>query len=259
MTRKGDISFLQTTTYSIFILFDILLGTTSILNLMAVSVERMFAVKFPTRHFNLSWRPVATAISITWFMGVTSAGIKFIPELTLAIYTYIIFSLAFLLPTAVIIASYIILYIAAKESIKQTSRRVTKEVRVARMIQVIIGLYLFCWLPFFILNVIYFNCEPWCDDIPYSLFFFTKCLHYSNSMMNFFVYALRSPEFRNSFRALLFRHPLKRRRGETYSSDSDPRKRTTSNRSSVSTGNNNDTSTLETPLPLRRDMDTTTI
>ena len=245
----GDSNAVQKTTfYKIFIRFDVLLGTTSILSLTAISVERMFAVKFPARHFNLTWRPVAAAISTAWLSGIFFAVIKSVPRLDEERRTYIIFSLAFMLPTAVIIVSYIMLYIAAKESMTQSSRRIAKEVRIARMIQIIIGLYLFCWLPFFILNIIYSNCKSWCGKIPFSLFYFTKCLHYSNSMMNFFVYALRSPDFRNAFKALLLRQPLTRPRGETYLSESDPRRRTLSTQSTFGNGNIGETVTMETPL-----------
>ena len=81
---------------------------------MAISVERLFAVKFPATHFNLSWRPVACAISMTWLLGIFIAGGRFL--MTEPQWTYVIISLSSLLPTVVIIGSYIMLYIAAKES-----------------------------------------------------------------------------------------------------------------------------------------------
>ena len=244
---------MRTTIYKVFILSDVLLGTTSILSLMAISVERLFAVKFPAIHFNLSWKPVASAIALTWLFGIFFAAIRF--GQTEEEWTYTIFSLSFLLPTAVIIGSYFMLYIAAKESMAmaQTSRRPDKEVQVARTIGIIIGLYLFCWMPFFVIAIIYHTCKDWCGYIPSELAYFTKCMHYSNSMMNFFVYGLRSPDFRNAFKALLFRRPLVRSRGESGFSNGDPRRRATSDQSRLCGMNDSQLLTQVTPLSPRRD------
>ena len=255
----GDQTFVLTTTYQVFIRFDVLLGTTSILSLMAISVERLFAIKFPATHFNLSWRPVACAIAMTWLLGIFIAGSRFL--MTEPQWTYVIISLSFLFPTIVIIGSYIMLYIAAKESMAmaQTSRRIDKEVQVARMIVIIIGLYLFCWMPFFIISILYTECVSWCDAIPIPFAYFTKCLHYSNSMMNFFVYSLRSPDFRNTFKVLLFRRPLRRTRGESSVSNGDPRRRAMTNQSRFCDGNNSEALTQVTPLPPRRDIKSTAL
>ena len=179
---------------------------------MALSVERMFAVKFPLRHRNLSSRPIIAAILVAWMSGIFLTVTRSIPGINSKDYTISVFSLGFLFPTAVIIGSYIILYNAAKPKniTVQTRRPIAREVRVARMIQIVIGLFLFCWLPFVVMGIIYADCNFWCFKIPHSLFYFTKCLHYSNSMMNFIVYALRSPQYSDAFKALLLRQSASR-------------------------------------------------
>ena len=167
----------------------------------------MFAVKFPFRHRNLSSRPIIAAILVAWISGSFLTVTRSIPGIPLANYAIFIFFLGFSFPTAMITGSYIILYTAAKPKniTVQTRRPISREVKVARMIQIVIALFLFCSLPFFVMGIIYDHCNLWCFKIPHALFYFTKCLHYSNSMMNVIVDALRSPQYRNAFKALLLR------------------------------------------------------
>ncbi|XP_065071521.1 probable G-protein coupled receptor No9 [Rhopilema esculentum] len=246
--------------YQAFQSMDILFGTISILNLVSLTFERLIAVKYPAYHFNLTWKPVALVLSLTWILGLIFAGFGFLVPRYMknAEYLYLLFTLDFALPTLLIIGCYIIIFKIARDSSSMSNKRVKKDMKIARMILIIIGLFLICWLPFFALSITYYNCYDWCAKIPESLTRLFKAMHYTNSMMNFWVYAVRSPDFRRSFNALI-RWKLPRLRSETVTSFH-MRHRTTSNNQSQSNqsndgdmcnGNMANNDTLSTPLPIR--------
>ncbi|XP_012557479.1 octopamine receptor 1 isoform X2 [Hydra vulgaris] len=186
-----------------FSAFDVLCGTTSILNLAAISLERMYAVNCPVRHFNLTPLPVLLVIAATWTIGFLLTAAKFVINIEKSNreYTVLLFVLAYLVPVFVIIVSYFIIYCYAISKTKGKSRcsRLKRDLKAAKTISVIIGLFILCWSPFFFINILYvFEIRSTTNVINIS-----KLMHYSNSMMNFFVYGLRSRDFKRSFQSLL--------------------------------------------------------
>ena len=190
---------------------DILFGTTSILCLTAISLERLYAVRYPAKHFNLSSKPVYTIIAGTWVAGFLLAAARFSFHaedlVAVKIYTVVILILAFILPLIFIIGSYVLIFQAASNLLQAANQEnLSRELRVAKTISVIIGLFVICWMPFFIVNMLFiFGSTEVLLTHAGWIISVTKALHYSNSMMNFFVYAVRSPDFRNTFKALVFK------------------------------------------------------
>lgn len=68
---------------------------------------------------------------------------------------------------------------------------------------IIMGTFLFCWVPFFCLNVIKAFCE---DCIPSSVFRAFTWLGYANSALNPIIYGIHNSEFRNAFNRIFFKH-----------------------------------------------------
>ena len=230
-------------------------GIASILNLVALTLERLVAVAFPTWHFNLTWKPVVCVLTLTWVLGAALSALKWLSPKYMQPkdYFYVLFCLGFILPTVMIVGCYSAIFYVAKKSSAMSSKRVKNDVKIARMILIIIGLFLFCWLPFFALSFVYYNCSTWCKKIPVQLVQFTKSLHYTNSMMNFLVYAARSQDYRRSFSALI-RWKMPRFRSDTLTSHHMTRRRTMSNRSTSNekaNGNLAGNDTMTTPLPER--------
>lgn len=235
-----------TNVYQYFIAIDILCGTASILSLVAISLERMFAVKFPTKHFNLNSLPVYCGIVVTWVVGITLTAAKFAVK-TMdhhRIYTATIFTLDFMVPLFIILMSYCMIFFAAVKMMKATNQHGTlaRELHIAKTISVIIALFMFCWTPFFILNMLSTFCENKCGTRNHTwLFPVAKIMHYSNSMMNFFVYAVRSPDFRRSFKAIMLKCDTSslKQRVRTISETITTRSRAASERTSFVHDNNN--------------------
>lgn len=188
-------------------MLDVLFGTVSIFSLSAISLERMYAVKYPANHHNLNRTPFVVAITVTWLMAVIMTALKLkVPE---KIYTLLLLVLVFLLPLVIIVLCYFVIFYTARNMFVATNQEgnLSRDLQVAKTISIIIGLFVVCWLPFFTINVCYYygtnTTRQFFEENGITIVSITKGLHYSNSMMNFFVYAVKSPDFRETFKALL--------------------------------------------------------
>ena len=197
------------TLFDMLMTLDILAGVTSILSLSAISIERMTAVKYPTRHMNMTNRPVLIAIATTWLCGFTLSQTKhLITTSTVRTYTGLVFVCGYIVPLTVIVVAYVVIYNTACNMITANiDTKTSREIKLAKTISFIIGLFLICWTPFFLVNMIYVFCESSCfhpgGNKPTWPIHVSKILHYSNSMMNFIVYGFRSPDFGQFFRRAL--------------------------------------------------------
>lgn len=193
-----------------FVSLDVLFGATSIFSLVAISIERMAAVRYATLHYNMSNKPVIGSIMVTWFIGFILFGLKiYLGEKGLYEFTITIFVVSFILPLSIILCSYIMIFKSAhnlRKADNQTrAQSIHRDLHIAKTICIIIGLFFVCWAPFFMMNLLFVTCFS-CLKVEQFILWVTiaKIMHYSNSMMNFFVYAVRSPEFKKTFKALAF-------------------------------------------------------
>lgn len=68
---------------------------------------------------------------------------------------------------------------------------------------IIMGTFLFCWVPFFCINIL----QAFCNDcVPSWAFKFFTWLGYTNSALNPIIYGVHNSEFRNAFNRILFKH-----------------------------------------------------
>lgn len=77
----------------------------------------------------------------------------------------------------------------------------SKERRAARTLGIIMGSFVFCWLPFFLMYVILSFC-PWCCPSNRLIGFITW-LGYTNSTLNPIIYTIFNLDFRRAFKKLL--------------------------------------------------------
>lgn len=86
-------------------------------------------------------------------------------------------------------------------SVARTQRRHSQRIRrSARTLGLIIGAFLVCWCPFFVVATV----APFCNrsHVPPALQSFVLWLGYSNSLLNPAIYAIWEKSFRKSFRRL---------------------------------------------------------
>ncbi|XP_046908341.2 5-hydroxytryptamine receptor isoform X2 [Dermatophagoides farinae] len=85
---------------------------------------------------------------------------------------------------------------AIKESIESKRER-----KAAKILAIITGIFVMCWLPFFVMALVMplcKNCQP--SKYTFSIFLW---LGYCNSLLNPIIYTIFSPDFRNGFRRIL--------------------------------------------------------
>ncbi|KAF2368138.1 G protein-coupled receptor rhodopsin-like [Trinorchestia longiramus] len=134
--------------------------------------------------------------------------------------------ISFFLPCCVMIAIYSRLYHYAKKhvrSIKAQVRPVTlgslegdttrpkklaspyhvSESKAATTVGIIVGTFLTCWVPFFVVNIIAAYCKECIDPLWFKIL--TWC-GYSNSSFNPIIYSIFNKEFRDAFTRILTAH-----------------------------------------------------
>ncbi|XP_065071997.1 D(2) dopamine receptor A-like isoform X2 [Rhopilema esculentum] len=205
--RTGTIQYSETAG-TVYMAFDILCGAASILNLTLISVERTIAVKFPAKHRNLSRnRPIIHGgIASVWIISIILAVLFgfALPALTRTRHLILMLVIiTFVIPTMIIIFSYVTIFhsVKTRESFHHTLRY---EVRLAAMIGIVIILFLLCWFPFFLFNLLAEYCSCWSASFS-KLIPAVKYLHYSNSTMNPIIYAYRNSDYRRAFKKLFYK------------------------------------------------------
>lgn len=86
------------------------------------------------------------------------------------------------------------------------SKKLTKlarEQKAAKTLGIVVGVFIMCWLPFFLFNVLQGICGLKCLVIPDILFPIFTWLGYINSGMNPVIYALSMRDFRRAFGKIL--------------------------------------------------------
>lgn len=242
---------------NIWVAFDIMCSTASILNLCVISVDRYWAISSPFRYERKMTPKVAfIMISVAWTLSVL---ISFIPvqlnwhkaqsvgyiELNYTYAgvppdncdsslnrTYAISSslISFYIPVAIMIVTYTRIYRIAQKQIRRISAleraaesaknrhsssiesdssfkiSFKRETKVLKTLSVIMGVFVCCWLPFFILNCMVPFCEPnESADFPCinpTTFDVFVWFGWANSSLNPIIYAFNA-DFRKAFSTLL--------------------------------------------------------
>ncbi|NXP65812.1 DRD1L protein, partial [Chloropsis cyanopogon] len=240
----------------LWVAFDIMCCTASILHLCLISVERYCAIANPFRYQRRVTRRVAcVTIGVAWLLSLL---ISFIPvqlqwhkdrelpsreQLGLngsaeegscdpsLSRTYAISSslISFYIPVAIMLGTYGRLFRIARRQLRRISSlegpaghrsclgspretslkdSLKKETKVLQTLSVIMGVFVCCWLPFFVLNCL----EPFCDPelrVPGALPCVSRSvlstftwLGWANSALNPIIYAFNA-EFRRAFASLL--------------------------------------------------------
>ncbi|TNN35498.1 D(1B) dopamine receptor [Liparis tanakae] len=251
---------------NVWVAFDIMCSTASILNLCIISVDRYWAISSPFRYERKMTQRVAfVMISVTWTLSVL---ISFIPvqlnwhkagsddaagarnsstspqmemeencDSSLSREYAISSSLiSFYIPVAIMIVTYTRIYRIAQIQIRRiasleraaehaqscrTNRiecqhhntlktSIRRETKVFKTLSVIMGVFVCCWLPFFILNCMVPFCDrpaaagraaglPCVSETTFDVFVW---FGWTNSSLNPVIYAFNA-EFRKAFASLL--------------------------------------------------------
>ncbi|XP_031570989.1 octopamine receptor Oamb-like [Actinia tenebrosa] len=206
---------------AIFTFTDLFGAFASILHLTAITIERYIAICQPYFHETLPARYHKGTLIFVWVFSSTMASLSWYrpSETFTQAYSCIVFVAGFVLPVTIVISMYIGIFRTAKSLIRRQQRpylpavegegrqHTRKDQKLAVTVAVICGLFIIAWLPFFILSIIaafcYRGCFPANATDTLRIVTSVKWLHYSNSMVNPIVYALRDEEMRNTFYRIL--------------------------------------------------------
>lgn len=91
-----------------------------------------------------------------------------------------------------------------------SSRESKQESKAAKTLTIITGIFICCWLPFFVLALV----MPLCTDCVINKYLFDFCLWlgWANSSVNPVLYTIFSPDFRNAFKRLIYGRRRQHRR-----------------------------------------------
>ncbi|XP_038046133.1 D(1) dopamine receptor-like [Patiria miniata] len=220
---------------------DIMMSTASILNLCVIALDRFWAVTQPFDYQSKMTRKRALLmIACVW---IVSCVMSFVPVLSgihtvddaqdtiLAnppkcdfilngIYAVLSSCISFYVPSIVMIITYLLIYREARrqeQSIRSQNRVLDNnqkgEHKAAKTLGAILGVFVFCWLPFFVVNCIL----PFCKEcISGAVFTIVLWLGWINSSLNPLIYATNR-EFRTAFKRLLCKKQFLRDRTMEYS------------------------------------------
>ncbi|XP_023383228.1 somatostatin receptor type 3-like [Pteropus vampyrus] len=92
-------------------------------------------------------------------------------------------------------------------------RRRRSERRVTRMVVAVVLLFVLCWMPFYVLNIVNVVCPLPEEPAFFGLYFLVVALPYANSCANPILYGFLSYRFKQGFRRVLLR-PSRRVRSQ---------------------------------------------
>ncbi|KAM8961132.1 adenosine receptor A2a [Pelodytes ibericus] len=231
--------------------FVLVLTQSSIFSLLAIAADRYIAIRIPLRYNSLVTNQRANVIiAVCWVLSFiigltpmlgwhTPIGqavdqsnctpplleCLFESVVTMDYMVYYNFFACVLVPLLLMLGIYLRIFMAARRQLKQMKLKVTcgersrttlqREVHAAKSLAIIVGLFVFCWLPLHIINCFTLFCET-CERPPPWLMYFAILLSHVNSVVNPLIYAYRIREFRHTFRKILRQHLLGR--GESFQS-----------------------------------------
>nr|NP_001034043.2 octopamine beta3 receptor, isoform J [Drosophila melanogaster]ABC66171.2 octopamine beta3 receptor, isoform J [Drosophila melanogaster] len=208
---------------------DVYFSTASILHLCCISVDRYYAIVRPLEYpLNMTHKTVCFMLANVWILP---ALISFTPiflgwytteehlrEISLhpdqcsfvvnKAYALISSSVSFWIPGIVMLVMYWRIFkeaIRQRKALSRTSSNIllnSAEHKAARTLGIIMGVFLLCWLPFFLWYVITSLCGPACPcpDVLVVVLFW---IGYFNSTLNPLIYAYFNRDFREAFRNTL--------------------------------------------------------
>ncbi|XP_050994576.1 trace amine-associated receptor 4-like [Labeo rohita] len=211
---------------------DMTFCISSLLHLSLISVDRYMAICDPLRYrLRVTNNTVTVFITFIWlfsfvysfavvFSGINAVGLEMVILQTHCVGSCVLFFnkewglicplLTFFLPGTIMSSLYIKIFHVARKHAKVMSERMTaglksqssaqRERKAAKTLAIVMGVFLFCWLPYFTVTVLgpFFNfLTP--DDVFDALVWFA----YLNSTCNPLIYGFFYPCFQNAFKVLI--------------------------------------------------------
>lgn len=195
-----------------FVFFDILFGVESLLGLLTLAMERLYAICWPIKHRMIKRQHLLVMIMCTWAIAVVTGHTTLLNPSRNVFFFYILPLLSAI--HVIICVSYTTIWckVRGTPAIGEHSNltRLRHERRLAKTLFIVTLLSVLSWLPAETLNIIMPFCLP-CQKRLAQFLFLAKFLQFGNSFINPIVYVLRIPEFRKSTRRMFSRYSTQRK------------------------------------------------
>ena len=185
---------------------DILVGSASIMNLVAVSFDRHLAITAPFSYSEslTSFRAIVM-IAALWVFSILLCGLReaFAKMGETFAYQMVLLVVSFIVPLLLMFVMYMKIYFVARNQALRIGRNYAKDIKATKTIAIVIGAFVVCWMPFFV-TVTLFAFEPE-YDMKTEAFKAIKWLEYLNSCLNPIIYTCLNRTYRRAFKKLLLR------------------------------------------------------
>ena len=179
-------------TASIFL--DMFSGISSIAFLAAIAVERLYATLYPAKYRATKDMNYAVATCLLWAVCAVIPSIRiYLGHDYNSLYAWMPFVclLLFVIGLAYTIIWAKVLFFSSKRLNQSRERRLNVTVTILTLSS------LSTWLPFIILNTV-----SMFRPVSIAAIYSTKVLHYGNSLVNPFLFALKMPKFRQAAKSI---------------------------------------------------------
>lgn len=201
--------------YNVWVTLDITCSTASICSLAIVSLDRYIIIRAPLSYDRLLSKPRAgILIFLIWFYALVIALLR---GLRWGHYTLLVTGVSFVVPLSIMLFAYVNIFKAAKDQAhrirlsslanargtRMSKMRFDIELKATKMISIVIGAFLLCWVPFYLATILSKYCPEMCN-VSFELVIIVKWLHYANSAVNPVIYAMHNRDFRAVLRAIIW-------------------------------------------------------
>lgn len=217
--------------FNCYMAVDIFTGFASIFALTIIAIERLYAILWPLKHRIVSKRLYHFLVALSWILSGFISIFYFLwsyKVLKVKFFFYLIIVFIFSSLTIICIA-YSLIWIRLKFKICKRQRKPRRRFNesidsyhdnvrdpesgcqrrldhdvILTTLCIVTVMFLITWVPFYILNIVVFF-RGGQMDVPDEAFYFSKLLHYANSLVNPIVYSIKIPKFSKTLSVFLRR------------------------------------------------------
>ena len=196
---------------------DIFCGTASIMNLTAVSVDRMLAIVTPFKYPKILTSKKAVIVILFGWVYSAAIACSRLASWPGRSFLHFVSTVSFFLPLSLVILMYTVIFIVVKIQVQRIGsaggKEHANEMKAAKTILVVIGAFVICWLPFFVIVVGHANNPKF--SYPIEVYNMFKWMEYLNSCLNPVIYTCMNRTYRRAFKRLFNRVYLEQTVGTT--------------------------------------------
>ena len=182
--------------------WDVFCEGSSLLSLLVISLERLYAVRWPFRHRTLRTSSYIYSIAFAWITSIIMSATFFAllyQEGSLAV--FVISPLLFVFLVLLCVAN-ILICVQMRKNVPEgvNQKRALQNKKLTKTLLIVTILSLIFWLPGVVMVSVVNAFGPECAIKTYDVYRGLKILNLANSIVNPLVYAFRMPLFKSEIK-----------------------------------------------------------